>query len=343
MNLASLYMLANTVAEDTFDVIFSRWGAVLLESIPSPAFTVLDVQENISTLIARHLTVIGAVNILAVLALGLIAARVVLGPTRDAISAQRNFIAHTAHELRTPLTVARTNLEVALLSGVDITVEECREEFKRTLTELDTLAGIINNLVILNTLTHLEPAEYQYHDLDEVVREVTQSHHKYAERKSITLTLESDPGLVLWSNRNALKQMLGNVIGNAINFSHHGGTVTIRAYRVSARYVRVSITDTGIGIDKDELPLIFKPFYRSPSLTEAHDTGSGLGLAIVRELVRLHSGRITFQSKPGVGTTVLVDLPIIRRRRALFSRSHTHEDSDEVTFNFTNQKEIDRY
>lgn len=342
VNIVSLSLITNAVAEDTLTAVFSRWGSALVEGVPSPAFTVLELEEQVEAIEQRHLMAVGAATVLAILLLGITTSKVALEPTRDAIGAQRNFIAHTAHELRTPLSIARTNIEVTLLDTMSISKETCVEELRRTLTELDALAGIINNLVMLNSVTNFEPAEYHYHDLDEVVREVAQSYHLFAESKSIALTIESTPGLLVWSNRNALKQMLGNLLGNAINFTPENGNVTMHAFQFSARHIRFTVSDTGIGIAKEELPFIFKPFYRSPAVQDRHE-GSGLGLAIVRELVRLHFGRIKVHSVLNEGTTVTIDLPIFKRRGLLFSKDRKNEAVNMVSFNYSSNKRTEEF
>ncbi len=342
-NLISLAMLAHYVSEGTLDTIFSTWGTALVEEIPAPAFTILELQDEVERVQEHYFLIVGTLNVLAILLLWIATSKVALEPTRDAISAQQNFIAHTAHELRTPLSVARTNIEVTLLDAETIDKDTCVAELRGVLSELDALAGIINNLVMLNSITNFAPAEYHYHDLHEIAEEVVKSQQVFAARKSITLAVESTPDLLVWSNRNALKQMLGNIVGNAINFTPEGGTVLVRVHQLSPRYMRLTVKDSGIGIAKEELQYVFKPFYRSPAVQSRDDGGSGLGLAIVRELVRLHLGRISIQSELEKGTTVLIDLPIIKRRgRFTRSRDKT-ETAHSISFNYSRDKRTDDF
>lgn len=333
-NVVSLAFLMDRVANGTFEEIFSTWGTALVDDVPSPSFTVLEVQERIDELAHHYLYGIAAANVLCIFLLGVITSRVALAPTREAISAQRNFIAHTAHELRTPLSIARANVEVTLMDADTVSKEDCLEELKRVMTELDGLAGIINNLVMLNTLTNLEPAEYHYHNLDEIIAEVAATYREHLAQKAITLTVETDTNLNVWSNRNALKQMVGNIVGNAINFTPQGGAITVRAYRLSERYIRMVITDTGMGIAADELPFIFKPFYRAKAVANRPDGGSGLGLSIVRELVRLHLGRIGIRSVVGEGTSVTIDLPVLKHRAQLAKKRERTETQNSISFDF---------
>ncbi|MEX0918136.1 MAG: HAMP domain-containing sensor histidine kinase [Candidatus Paceibacterota bacterium] len=342
-NVISIGLLSRYVSQATLEAIFTRWGTALVGDIPSPAFTVLELQAEIATVADHYWLIIGTINVAAVLILGVITSKVALEPTRAAISAQRNFIAHTAHELRTPLAVARTNIEVALLDPEHLSKAEAELTLRQSLTELDALAGIINNLVMLNTLTNLEPAEYHYHDLHEIVTESVRSFEEYIKNKKLNLTVESTPDLLVWSNRNALKQMVTNILGNAINFTPENGSITVRAYQLSDRYMRVVVSDTGIGIAKDELPFIFKPFYRSRAAQKRDSSGSGLGLAIVRELVRLHHGRINFESVIDKGTTISIDLPIIKRRAKFHLTSTRSESAHSISFNYSRDKRSEKF
>lgn len=272
--------------------------------------------------------------------LGVLASKIVLEPTRDAINAQKNFIGYTAHELRTPLSVARTNIEATLLGKTNISKAECIEELERTLIELDGLAGIINNLVVLNTVTNLEPAEYKQYDLHPIIDEITATYKEHIANKHIVFHTETTPNLFVWGNRNALKQMIGNIVGNAINFTPEHGTVTLHAKQLSTRYMRLTLEDTGIGIPQQELQYIFKPFYRASTTHGRNDGGTGLGLSIVRELVRLHLGRIGIKSEVNKGTTITIDLPILKHTNR-FTRSKTLNDQhNTVTYNYSREKDI---
>lgn len=336
--VASIAITAHYVAEDTFSLIFSTWGSALIEAIPSPAFTIQELNTEIGHIKSYYLLLLGFASISIIVALGVIASKLSLSPTREAINAQRNFIGHTAHELRTPLSIARTNVEATLLSKDKIDKAACIRELQRTLIELDTLAGIINNLVALNTLMNLEPAEYHYYDLLKIIDEVVDLSQELLLRKNIKVTITQDgPNYNIWGNKNALKQMISNVLGNAINFSDPHSTITVMLHQHSPRYMRLIIRDTGIGIAKEDLPYIFKPFYRSAAARVKENTGSGLGLSIVRELVRLHLGRISYESTEGIGTTVTIDLPIMKYN--VSSKTDMPTQENKVTFNFGSGKE----
>lgn len=334
INIFSLAYLADRVSEDTTDTIFATWGAALSETIPSPTFTILELHEELDQIKFTYLLALGFLNIAALVVLILFISKIALEPTRDAINAQRNFIGYTAHELRTPLSIARTNIEATLLSRETITKEECLTELAQTMNELDSLAGIINNLVTLNTLSNFVPSEYHHYDVHELIHEVTASFSETAAQKKVTMRTDSTPGLIVWANKNAIKQMIGNVVANAISYSNQGGNILVRAYPISQRYVRIMISDYGVGIAKDDLPYIFKPFYRSALIQNRKEGGSGLGLSIVRELVRLHLGRVSVQSAIGEGTTVTIDLPVFKHRAKNASDRSKQLSGHEVVYNF---------
>lgn len=334
LNIGSLLLVTHYISEETLAAILDRWGVTLHQGVPSPSFTIIDLREELAFVQQYYFFAVGTIQLAVMAVLVFIVSKVVLEPIREAIGAQRNFIGYTAHELRTPLSIARTNIEATLLTKASNKPEDYVEELKRTMVELDTLAGIINNLVTLNALGNFEPAEYHHYDLTEILGEVARANADFAERKEVALDVESTPGLMVWANRNGLKQMIGNIVGNAINFSDPGKHVSVRAFQYSPQFVRLVVQDEGIGIAEDDLPYIFKPFYRSPAIQSNRDGGSGLGLAIVRELVRLHRGSISLASVKGEGTTVTVDLPVFRRRAMRTGRARKDEQR-RIGFDFS--------
>ena len=130
-----------------------------------------------------------------------------------------------------------------------------------------------------------------------------------AEEKGLTLSSRIGPDITLRADRRALKQIALNLLSNAVKFTGTSGHVTVRGRRTGG-CVAVAISDSGIGIAKDALQRLGRPFEQVESqLTKTHH-GSGLGLAIATSLVELHGGRMRIRSAPGRGTTVLVRLPV---------------------------------
>src|SRR5262249_28178124 len=106
----------------------------------------------------------------------------------------------------------------------------------------------------------------------------------------------------------ALRSAVQNVVGNAVKYSPGGSTVDVTA-TVDGAHVRIVVDDRGIGIDDDELPRVFTPFFRGRRASDAQIRGTGIGLAIVRHVVAAHRGDVRVESRAGGGTTVTIDLP----------------------------------
>ncbi len=127
--------------------------------------------------------------------------------------------------------------------------------------------------------------------------------------KQLTLKAEIEPSIRLRADRRTIKQIVINLLSNAVKFTPDGGRVTVRA-RIVGSFVNIAIEDTGIGIPKEALKNLGKPFEQVENqLTKSH-RGSGLGLAIAKSLSELHGGAMRIRSSLGVGTIVLVRLPV---------------------------------
>jgi two-component system cell cycle sensor histidine kinase PleC len=129
------------------------------------------------------------------------------------------------------------------------------------------------------------------------------------EEKSLSLSAHITPGIQLRADRRALKQVALNLLSNAVKFTPDGGRVTVRG-RSKGGCVMIAISDTGIGISRESLAKLGRPFEQVESQLTKTYHGSGLGLAIAKSLVELHNGMMRIRSTPGSGTIVLVRLPI---------------------------------
>ncbi len=130
-----------------------------------------------------------------------------------------------------------------------------------------------------------------------------------AEQKAITIDKDISSGLAMHADRRAMKQVLLNLMSNAVKFTNQGGRVSVRARRIS-RAVMVTIEDTGIGIPPDALTKIGQPFEQVQNQLTKSGGGSGLGLAISRSLAEMHGGSLKITSKQGAGTRVSVRIPL---------------------------------
>jgi signal transduction histidine kinase len=218
------------------------------------------------------------------------------------------FLAVVSHELRTPLTsiVSFSELlrgEAAGLSADGIRFVDIIER------NADRLLRLIDDLLMLNRLeSGALPLELEQVAIPDLVAEAVRSVGPVAAKSGVTLHLDAGQGPPLRADPRRLLQVLDNLIGNAVKFSHVGGLV-----RVSAKYARgnwrVDVSDTGIGIPPDEAARLFGPFVRGSNARIAGLPGTGLGLSIVKSLVEMHGGHVTVESELGAGTTFSVFLP----------------------------------
>jgi signal transduction histidine kinase len=217
---------------------------------------------------------------------------------------RRGLLADVTHELRTPLTVIQGNLE-GLLDGVyprdDAHLEPILEETRvlsRLIDDLRTLALAESGALKLQK----EPT-----DLGALVGESMASFQAQADAAGIELHADIAPELpMLELDPARIRQVLENLMANALRYTPRGGTIRVRCYAEDQgnTHVAVSVSDTGTGIPPEALAHIFDRFYKS-----SDSRGTGLGLAIAKNLVAAHGGEISAQSELGKGTTIRFTLP----------------------------------
>ena len=217
---------------------------------------------------------------------------------------QSDQIAQMVHELRTPLTGIVAYSELLMHPGLQ--TEMIAESARTINSEATRLAQFINDFL---DLARLESGRariaYQPVDMGFVVRDVVQLMQPRAAECDLTLTgciLEDVPRVK--GDPARLKQILLNLIGNAIKYNRPGGRVQVNVDRRND-HVLVQVQDTGKGISPESLPHVFDKFYRVPD-AEGWAQGTGLGLSIVKQLVEVHGGKIEIESQVGVGTTVSI-------------------------------------
>ena len=223
-----------------------------------------------------------------------------------ALAAQQRFIADAAHQLRTPLAGIKTQTELALRNTQSDEVQATLRQL-RTATEQTT--RLVNQLL---SLARAEPgAKREYAteliDLSSLARESTTEWVPRAIERDIDLGFEgSEAAVTIDGNAFLLKEMLNNVLDNALRYTHRGGQVTVRVTPDTNR-VRLSVEDTGLGIPESERERVFERFYR---VLGTGTDGCGLGLAIVREIAQSHGADIRLDSgRNGVGTAVQISFP----------------------------------
>lgn len=221
-------------------------------------------------------------------------------------SSQRRFLADVSHELRTPLTVIKGEVGLMRLTG------EVEEESLRNIElEVDRLTRLVGDLLLLaQAETGQLPLSLEPVELDTILLEVTQQMRTLAGNR-VTVQIDEIDQVPMIGDQDRLKQLIVNLVANAIQYTPNGGKVTL-SLRKDHRQAVLTVKDTGPGIPAADLPHIFERFYRAErSRKRSEGGGFGLGLSIANWIVRMHSGVIEVESQEGKGTTFTVKLPLI--------------------------------
>jgi len=217
------------------------------------------------------------------------------------------FVANVSHELRTPLTALKGFIETLLDGAMDdpATARRFLEIVRR---ETDRLVSLINDLLDLSRLEspHLE-VELVPVNLSLLAAECAELFRQRAESRSIDLSVQCPPALWVMGNESLLRQVLINLVDNAVKYTPEGGRVWISGDREGA-WVELAVADTGPGIPGRALNRVFERFYRVDKARSRAMGGTGLGLSIVRHAVERQGGRIWVESAPGEGSTFRVRL-----------------------------------
>lgn len=219
------------------------------------------------------------------------------------------FLAAVSHELRTPLTsiISFSELLRGEAGGLSADGVHFLDIIERN---ADRLLRLIDDVLMLNRIEAgglpLDLAEVSLPDL---AADAVRSAGPAAGRSGVTLHLDTDDGPLVQADPRRLAQVLDNLIGNAVKFSHVDGLVQVRLRYADGTW-RIDVSDTGIGIPPDEAARLFGPFVRASNARIAGLPGTGLGLVIVKMLVEMHDGHVTLDSVIDQGTTVSVFLPV---------------------------------
>ena len=224
---------------------------------------------------------------------------------------RRRLIGDVSHELRTPLTAIKGSME-GLMDGV---LPATDETYQQIHAEADRLNRLVNDL---QELSRVEARAYELDlrplDVSALLRTVTKRLMSQADSKAISLNLELSPDLPrVLADEDRAVQVLTNLVGNALQYTPEGGSVTVAAQHINQQ-VMFSVRDTGIGISPEHLPNVFDRFYRADkSRSRRAGGGSGIGLTIARALVEAHGGRIWAESAgEGQGSVFTFTIPIAK-------------------------------
>lgn len=235
-----------------------------------------------------------------------------LGRLLDSVQSSRRFLADASHELRTPLTVIKGELQ-ELTHEENLSKSEVRERVGSVLEEVGRLEHLVAGLLVLSRLDAGETqTAWVEVDLAELSLSTAEQMRLMAEDRDIRIETSSLVTAVILGDKPRLKQIIVNLLDNAIRFTGAGGTVALQT-RTSEEGSLLAISDTGIGIPQAAIAQIFDRFYRVDPSRSREDGGAGLGLAIVKSICLAHGAEIHVESLPSIGSTFRIWFP--RRSR----------------------------
>jgi two-component system, OmpR family, sensor histidine kinase NblS len=244
--------------------------------------------------------------------------------------AKSQFISNVSHELRTPLFNIKSFIETLCEFGADLTETERREFLETANHETDRLTRLVNDVLDLSRLESSKTYNLEAVELPQLIEQTLRTYQLNAKDKKLELSQEVEPNLLpVVGHYDLILQVLTNLVGNALKFTETGGKIAIRAYKLkdspensdreaSPRsnrkpQIRIEVSDTGIGIDREDREAIFERFFRVENRVHTLE-GTGLGLSIVKNIIEKHNSKVHLISEVGVGTTFWFDLEMYREK-----------------------------
>jgi heavy metal sensor kinase len=226
----------------------------------------------------------------------------------EAFEQNRRFLADASHELRTPLAALRGEMESVVEQAR--TLPELCDRAGSVLEEVDRLAKIVDALFAISRLDAGESQqEWERFDLAPLAAGTTEQMSLLAEDKGISVACNAEGKVSVDGDRARIKQVVVNLLDNAIKYTPPGGTINLNVRARDGRAV-LEVVDTGMGIPAGALPHIFERFFRVDRARSRDAGGAGLGLAIVKSICAAHGGRVVVESVEGKGSRFSVELPL---------------------------------
>ena len=254
------------------------------------------------------LAFLGAIALIIATIVGHLLSGKAMIPLRQAYEKQRQFAADASHELRTPLAVVMASAEL-LQNDPSIKSPFLRQVIDDVRDEVKKMTKLVSDLLVVarsdNKALKLKPQKF---NLSALIEQTARLMQPLADQKKIDLQAEHLPKVEIQADEQKIRQLVLILVDNAVKYTPDGGKVSVRYESTEKVKVRFAVSDTGIGIAKEDQAKVFDRFYRVDKARSREMGGNGLGLAIAQEIVHLHKGRIWIQSELGKGTTFFVEL-----------------------------------
>lgn len=229
-------------------------------------------------------------------------------PIKKSWQKQLDFTADASHELRTPLAVIRSNLEIVMESPGD-RVAKHMKWLENIHIEQQRMTKLVDDLL---TLSRADTGEQQVHKapfiLDSLLYEISDKLHPICMQKGIHFKTDIDPYVSFTGDRHRIHQLILIILDNAFQYTDKSGNITLEMKQFT-KEIKITITDTGIGISDNDITLIFNRFFRVTNARQQNPDGSGLGLAIAQLIVSEHNGIIDVESNLEKGTSFTITFP----------------------------------
>lgn len=221
---------------------------------------------------------------------------------------RKEFVANVSHELKTPITSIQGFIET--LKMTDNLDEDTKNRFLTIIeNEATRLTRLIDDILLLSTIENKTKKKVEKVDLFEVFEEVHEVINYIAKKKNIKVKYDfENKDIDLWEYSGYIRQILLNIISNAIKYTGENGEVSIKQY-IKSEKVFIEVKDNGIGIPEEDIERIFERFYRVDKARSRSVGGTGLGLAITKHMVKALNGNIKVESELGVGSKFIIELP----------------------------------
>jgi signal transduction histidine kinase len=231
-----------------------------------------------------------------------------LAPIEKALEEQKRFVADASHEMRTPLTSLKTSMEVALREK-KLSNNSAKTEIKSNLEEVNGLINLTNSLLSLASIKGNNNHILENVEIKEIIETSIKKIRPLARKKRISIKTNLTKHAIQ-ANKQKLIETFTIFLDNSVKYTPLNGSINIKILKENSN-LSIKISDTGIGISKNDLPHIFDRFFRADhSRSKMNIPGFGLGLSLARKNILLHKGSIDVKSFPEKGTTFTVRLPV---------------------------------